>query len=104
MTHGGIQKVTSSGRVAESWHGAIAEIESRMNDSCRNLVIRGGRYDLRIPDYVVSALNLDLILKPITDRLKTIMVIFPNNFFYLSYVYDQILYRVYHHLKFALTI
>jgi hypothetical protein len=83
MTHGGIQKVTSSGRVAESWNGAIAEIEKRIEDSCRNLVIRGGRYDLRIPDYVVSALNLDMILKPITDRLKTIMVSFSLYYFSL---------------------
>lgn len=74
LTHGPLQRQTSSGRIAEFWPGCLAEIENRINDSCRNLVIRGGRYDLKIPDFVVDILGLNNIIEPITSRLATIMV------------------------------
>ena len=73
LTHGPIVRTTSSGRIADTWHGALKEISSRIKDHCRNLTNREGRYDLRIPDYVVDALGLNDILEPITSRLQSIM-------------------------------
>lgn len=32
-----------------------------------------GRYDLRLPDYVVESLRLEELLQPITSRLESIM-------------------------------
>ena len=73
LTHGPVVRTTSSGRVADTWPGAVKEISTRIKDHCRNLTNREGRYDLRIPDYVVDMLGLNDILKPITDRLQSIM-------------------------------
>ncbi len=44
LTHGHFERRTLSGRVAESWDGAVEEILSRMRDHGKNLVNRGGGY------------------------------------------------------------
>ena len=74
LTHGPLSRQTKSGRVAEHWPGALREIERRINNSCNNIINREGRYDLRLPDYVVEILNINEILKPILEKLGTIMV------------------------------
>jgi hypothetical protein len=73
ITQGVVDKMTSRGRVAEQWLGAIREVPRRINDSCKNIVVRDNRYDMQLPDFLVEQLDLNGILKPITDRLRTIM-------------------------------
>jgi len=93
LTHGPLQKQTHSGRTAEFWSGALREIENRMRDSCRNLVIRGGRYDLKVPEFVVELLGLNQILEPITSRLATIMV-FIDNIYYILIRYRNVCLKI----------
>lgn len=74
LTHGVIENATSSGRVVEVWRGATVEITNRLQSTtCHNLVDREGRFDLKLPNFVVEYLKLNEILEPITTRLKTIM-------------------------------
>ena len=42
LTHGMIQKQTSSGRVADCWEGATVEISKRLGGSSHNLIDRQG--------------------------------------------------------------
>ena len=42
LTHGVIQKLTSSGRIADIWEGATAEISKRLGNASHNLVDRQG--------------------------------------------------------------
>lgn len=42
MTHGVIHKLTSSGRIADCWEGATAEISKRLGNASHNLVDRQG--------------------------------------------------------------
>ena len=42
LTHGCVNKVTHSGRVADSWEGAVHVIAKGFRDSCRNIIDRGG--------------------------------------------------------------
>lgn len=72
-THGLVEKKTQSGRVAEQWIGVMAEVERRMSESCRNLVNRDGRFDLRLPEFVVQALKLDEALAPVLEKLRSVM-------------------------------
>ena len=74
LTHGSIQLSTKSGRKAESWSGALREIERNVcGDAVHNLIDRNGRYDMRLPDFVVEHLGLTEKLQPILDLLKTVM-------------------------------
>lgn len=73
LTHGSFEHITHSGRVAERWNGAIHEFQKRFDAGGHNLVNRGGRFDITIPEYVVAALNLNEVLAPITSRLQSIM-------------------------------
>lgn len=73
LTHGVLTKKTASGRIAETWKGATREIVERLNSDCKNIINRGGRYDMRLPSYIVEELKLDLLLEPILEKLKTIM-------------------------------
>jgi hypothetical protein len=42
LTHGIIHKVTSSGRVADTWLGASAAITKKLKESGHNLINRDG--------------------------------------------------------------
>jgi hypothetical protein len=57
LTHGDLERRTTSGRVAETWLGVTREIELRLAASCHNLVNRGGRFDLKLPAFVVQVRN-----------------------------------------------
>eukprot|EP01041_Mallomonas_annulata_P014551 gene14551-30975_t len=74
LTHGVVEQKTSSGRVAEKWLGATKEISNRIcSGVCRNMVLRDGRYDITLPKFVVEALQLGEILRPVLELLQTIM-------------------------------
>jgi len=78
LTHGKVEKVIGTqrgaARIAETWEGALREIEKRLGaGSCHNLVDRDGRLDLRLPDYVVEQLKLNDLIEPILEKLRTIM-------------------------------
>ena len=73
LTHGTIQSLTTSGRVAAQFDGAVNEFPRRIRDNNKNVAERAGRYDLRLPDYVVEQLGIIGRLQPILDRLMTIM-------------------------------
>jgi hypothetical protein len=96
LTHGRLDKLTKSGRVAESWLGATEEVGKRLHSSvCEGLVdregilyglfrifqlilfncivITTGRYDLRLPQFVVDQLQLDAVLGPILEKLSSVM-------------------------------
>ena len=42
LTHGMIQKLTNSGRVADCWEGATVEMSKRLGSSSHNLIDRQG--------------------------------------------------------------
>lgn len=78
----------TSGRVASTWDGAISAISKNFEDSFHNIINRDGniysnyyllfklfigRFDLKIPPWVVEALHLDDILQPILLKLNEIM-------------------------------
>jgi len=74
LTHGAVSQNTKSGRKAETWGGALREIENNIGgNAVHNLIDRNGRYDMRIPDFVIEQLGLMEKLQPILDRLKSIM-------------------------------
>jgi hypothetical protein len=74
LTHGILTKTTGSGRSAEKWSGALQEIENKIGGNVvTNLIDRNGRYDMRLPDFVIEQLGINEKLKPILDRLATIM-------------------------------
>ena len=74
LTHGVITKMTQSGRIADTWSGATVEIAKRLNDSSHNIIDRQGRFDMRIPEFVVQELNLEEVMAPILRRLDTVMM------------------------------
>ena len=54
--------------------GATVEINSRLHTTtCTNLVDREGRFDLKLPSFVVEHLRLNEVLEPILSKLVTIM-------------------------------
>jgi len=77
------------GRVINQWDGVIQEFINSMNvssssssnsnnttsssSSSLNIVNREGRYDMRIPKFVIEKLDLTSYLEPIHKRLKQIM-------------------------------
>ena len=68
MTHGNFEEIMNSGRITESWNGAVNEITKRLNaTTTHNLINRGGRYDMRIPDFVIEQLHLVEKLTPLLD-------------------------------------
>ena len=74
LTHGSLTKVTKFGRCSDSWRGAMHEVSDRLMQNVSSDVInRGGRFDMKLPDWVVDELNIPQLLQPILDRLKTIM-------------------------------
>lgn len=74
LTHGEVEIKTLTGRVASKWFGALHQISEQVRlGVMTNLINRGGRYDLRLPDDLVHELRLDDMLKPILDKLRTIM-------------------------------
>jgi len=73
ITHGMVEKMTARGRVAATFEGAVREIPKRIADNHRNIAVRKGRYDMRLPDYVVENLGIVKLLQPILDKLATIM-------------------------------
>lgn len=69
-----IEKYSHSGRVIDSWYGSIEEINKRVSSSSyHNVVDRDGRYDLKLPSFVIEELQLCQYLEPILTRLKMIM-------------------------------
>jgi hypothetical protein len=74
LTHGTVEARTLTGRVSHSWNGVLNEISSCLKAGVMtNLIHRDGRYDMRLPDFLVQELGLDLKLKPILDKLRTVM-------------------------------
>jgi hypothetical protein len=74
LTHGTVTRTTLSGRTAETWHGACNEIANRINSGIGfNMVNRDGRFDLQVPDFVISALGMDILLAPMLELLATVM-------------------------------
>ncbi len=74
LTHGNLTKVTKFGRCSDTWRGAMHEVSDRLKQNVSSDVInRGGRFDMKLPDWVVEELNIPQLLQPILDRLKTIM-------------------------------
>eukprot|EP01039_Chlorochromonas_danica_P006704 gene6704-7412_t len=75
LLHGEVHKSShKSGRVVDYWRGAIQEISQRLLDTrCDDMVDREGRYDLKLPDYVVDHLGLAAVLQPILAKLSTVM-------------------------------
>lgn len=48
LTHGVVQKVLRSGRVAEQWIGATKEVAKRVNNTaCHDIIDRNGESKLR---------------------------------------------------------
>ncbi len=69
-----MENTTKSGRVADIWHGATVEVPRRLSaGTLTDMVDRDGRFDLKLPDFVVSALSLNELLAPILTKLRTIM-------------------------------
>lgn len=73
LTHGIIDKTTKAGRISDVWSGAAIEVAKRLSDHGRNVIDRDGRFDIRLPEFVIQQLQLETILKPITDKLRSIM-------------------------------
>lgn len=74
ITHGTIANTTKSGRKADTWQGATAEIPKRLSSGlCTDMIDRDGRFDLKLPDFVVQALKLNEVLNPLLEKLRTIM-------------------------------
>ena len=74
LTHGPIERKTLSGRAGNVWKGALREVETKLNGgSCSNMIDRDGRYDLRLPEFVIEELGLHRLLEPILTRLTGIM-------------------------------
>lgn len=74
LTHGKVEQVSSFGRVSDKWVGIINEMESYTpNSSIRHITMRGDRYDIKLPDFLVKHLKLDELLQPILEKLRTIM-------------------------------
>ena len=74
LTHGTVCKQTKSGRQSEAWTGVCNEVVRRLSgESMSNVIDRDGRYDIRLPDFVVEELGLPGILEPILNKLRTIM-------------------------------
>ncbi len=74
LTHGNLTKVTKSGRCSDTWKGAMNEVSDRLKQNVSSDVInRGGRFDMKLPDWVVEELQIPKLLEPILERLKTIM-------------------------------
>ena len=74
LTHGEVLNTTSSGRVAATWPGAMALIaDMSKTGSCANIVDRDGRFDIRIPPFVVEVLQLEKYLAPLLEKLREIM-------------------------------
>jgi hypothetical protein len=78
LTHGAMEKRSGKGRVVDRWLGAAHEIPSRIRNNCQGLMVRGSRFDLPLPQFVVDSLGLDLLLVPLLDRLRTIMWLSPT--------------------------
>lgn len=74
LTHGPVERQTLSGRAGNVWKGALREVEVKLNGgSCHNMIDRDGRYDLRLPEFVIEQLGLTRLLDPIISRLRGIM-------------------------------
>jgi len=73
LTHGSLETYTASGRVCDRWDGFVQELTNRINAGGRNIVNRGGRWDITLPKFVVDQLELPKLLEPITRRLCSIM-------------------------------
>jgi len=74
LTHGTVQRFSKSGRIVDQWDGALKEIAKRVNlSACHDIVNRDGRYDLTIPRFVILDLQIESLLQPILDKLRTIM-------------------------------
>mgnify|MGYP000440635501 CR=1 FL=1 len=74
LTHGSVERATQSGRAGNVWRGALPEVEMKLNGgSCHNMIDRDGRYDMRLPEFVIESLGLNELLEPIISRLRTVM-------------------------------
>lgn len=74
LTHGTLSNSTKSGRTVEEWLGASREVDKRLSaTTVTNIVDREGRYDLKLPDFVVEQLHLRERLEPILEKLRTVM-------------------------------
>lgn len=73
LTHGYIENYTSSGRVCDRWLGFVNELTARINAGGKNIVNRGGRWDITLPKFVVDKLDLPGLLAPITEKLCAVM-------------------------------
>jgi hypothetical protein len=74
LTHGSLTNTTKSGRKADLWNGATVEIPQRLSaGACVDMIDRVGRFDLKLPDFVVQQLKLTELLSPILEKLRPIM-------------------------------
>lgn len=100
LTKGMVEQRSVSNRLIAKWTGAYREVEMRMNNSCENLIIRGGhaaycslhiavnslcsyhiismyitvdRYDMKLPDFLIDQLGIEQRLRPILQKLTSIM-------------------------------
>ena len=85
---------TKSGRLVDIWQGAVKEVPQRLSSNAfHNVVDRQGkrlrsrisnfgfqivhfligRYDLKLPDFLIQQLKLNELLEPILTKLRTIM-------------------------------
>ena len=62
LMYGEMSKTTRSGRSSDTWKGAPIEFEHRY------VIDRQGRYDMKLPDFVVDALNLPKHLEPLLKK------------------------------------
>ena len=72
ITQGVVEK-TAPGREPQQWMGVVRELPCRISDSCKSIIVRDNRYDMLLPDFLIEQLGLEGILRPITERLRTIM-------------------------------
>lgn len=74
LTHGHVTTHTQTGRVSNSWCGVLDEMSNSLKSGVMtNLIHRDGRYDMRLPDFLVKELSLDAKLEPILAKLRTVM-------------------------------
>ena len=74
LTHGTVEAKTLTGRTSHVWNGVLEEISACLKSGVMsNLIHRDGRYDMRLPDFLVEKLGLADKLQPILERLRTVM-------------------------------
>lgn len=85
LIYGTFEKTTSTGRTTKSWPGSIGVLKTIGQSliiregkdfvtSASKLKSSTGRYDLKLPPFVVDQLSLPVYLEPILIHLREIMI------------------------------